>query len=851
LKKIFVILLLCFTTIILNASQNILTPLEANQNKEMSLNSQIINESTKKLSLTNEEKEYLKNKKEITVANLSTLPPFNFYEDGKPKGYSVDYMKLVGEYLGIKIEFISNKSWDEYLSMLKNNEIDLIPHVVVTKEREEYLAFTNFNHIEYNTGIAVNKNSSIKSMKDLNNKVIAVTNKTFLHEYLKEKFPEYSLLLTSSAEKSIETLSSGESDAVIASLPALNYYIQKNWLSNIKTISINDFGISLKTSLPMAVSKDNLILKSILEKVNLAISYGEINKLKQKWMSVTSFEYSNDDMHNEEIDYLKSKKNIKMCVLPNWLPFEQIDANGNHKGIGADIMKIISKYIDKPIELVPTKEWAESLQNIKDRKCDVLPVVMDVPSRRIAMNFTKPYFVEPFVLATTMDKAFIKDSSSLNNKKIGIVKNYAFIEVLKEKNPSIEIIEVKDTKEGLAKVNSGELFGYVDTMPTISYSIQKHSMLNLKIAGILEFDIELSIGSRNDEPILNTIMQKALDSISEEHKRTIIGKWIEIKVSQEYDYKILWQISAIFLIIVLAVLYKNRSVILLNNELTKAKEEREEQQKMVNKYVPILSTDTKGIIIDVNESYCKATGFSKKELMGSTHSIMRHPDMKHEYFENIWNTINKDQIWSGEIKNLKKDKTTVIFNVIIEPIFKDNIKIGYRSISEDITDKKRIEELSVTDKLTGLYNRLKLDELMLVKIEAFRRYKVDFSIILLDIDNFKSVNDTYGHDVGDSVLQTIAKILRSHIRITDIVGRWGGEEFIIICNNTNLDNSKILAEHIRQIIENTKFDKLGTKTISLGLSQFQKDDDLKTIFKRADDALYEAKTTGKNKVCVL
>ena len=516
-----------------------------------------------------------------------------------------------------------------------------------------------------------------------------------------------------------------------------------------------------------------------------------------------------------------------------------------------DSVKIVSKYIDKPIELVPTKEWAESLQNIKDRKCDVLPVVMDVPSRRTAMNFTKPYVEEPFVIATTMDKFFIKDSTSLNNKKVGIVKNYAFIEVLKHKNPSVEIVDVLDTKEGLERVRSGELFGYIDTMPTIGYAIQKYSMLDLKIAGKLEFNIELSIASRNDEPILNTIMQNALDSISAEHKRTIIGKWIEIKVVQAFDYTVLWQISAIFLIIVLAVLYKNRSVILLNNELTKAKEEREEQQKMVNKYVSILSTDTKGIISNVNESYCKTTGFSKKELIGSTHSIMRHPDMKHEVFEDIWNTINKDQIWSGEIKNLKKDKTTVIFNVNIEPIFKDNIKIGYRSISEDITDKKRIEELSVTDKLTGLYNRLKLDELMLIKIEAFRRYNVDFSIILLDVDNFKSVNDTYGHDVGDYVLQTMAKTLRTHIRITDIIGRWGGEEFLIICNNTNLDNSKILAENIRKIVENIKFDKVGNKTISLGLSEFQKDDDVKSIFKRADDALYEAKTTGKNKVCTL
>ncbi|WP_368031234.1 transporter substrate-binding domain-containing protein [Arcobacter sp. s6] len=847
--KIF-ILIISFL-FILNASQNISIPQESDINKKNFLTSQIINENIKNLSLTNEEKEYLKNKKVLTVANVDTLPPFNFYENGKAKGYSVDYMELVGDYLDIEIKFISHKSWDDYLQMLKNNEIDLIPHVAITKEREEYFSFTNFNHIEYTTGIAVNKNSNVNSMKDLNNKLIAVTNNSFLHNYLKEKFPEYSLLLTSSIGKAIQTLSMGESNAVIGSLPTLNYYIQKNWLSNVKTITVDDFGTSLKTNLPMAVHKDNLILKSILEKVNSEINHSEIAKLKEKWMNISTLDYKNDDIELEELNYLKSKKNIKICVLPNWLPFEQINEKGKHIGIGADIMNIISMYIDKPIELVPTNEWLQSLQNIRDRKCDVLPVAMNVPSRRDAMNFTEPYVSEPFVIATKMDKLFIKDSSSLSNKKIGIVRSYAFIEVLKQKNPSIQIIEVSDTKEGLEKVSNGELYGYIDTMPTIGYGIQKYSMFDLKIAGKLEFNIELSIASRNDEPILNTIMQKALDSISEEHKRTIIGKWVEIKVSQEFNYKILWQISALFLFIVLAILYKNRAIILLNKELVKVKNEIEEQQKMVNKYVSILSTDKTGIITDVNESFCNVIGFSKEELIGFTHDVMKHPNMNNEFFAKMWNAISNNQVWSGEITNLKKDKSTIIFNMYIEPIFKNGEKIGYRSISEDITDKKRIEELSVTDKLTGLYNRLKLDELMLIKIEEFRRYKIDFSIILLDIDNFKKVNDTYGHDVGDYVLQTIAKILKSHIRITDIVGRWGGEEFIIICNNTNLNNSKILAENIRKIIENTKFDKIGTKTVSLGLSQFQKDDNIKTIFKRADDALYEAKTTGKNKVCTL
>ncbi|PUE63432.1 hypothetical protein B0174_11360 [Arcobacter caeni] len=813
------------------------------------LYSQDLKENKSNLNLTKEEIEYLKNKKVLKVPSIETLPPFNFTENGKAKGYSIDYMELVGKYLDIKIEFISDKTWDEYLQMLKNKEIDLIPHMAITKERQEYFAFTNFNHIEYDAGIAVHRNSKIDSMEDLKDKVIAVTKKSFVETYLKTNFPDFSLVLVSSTAEAVEFLSLGKADVAIGNLPGLNYFIQKNWLSNIKTITIDNFGTALKTNLPMAVSKDNQILKSILEKVNATMTHNEIAALKQKWMNVSSLDYSNNELNSIELNYLQNKNEIKMCVLPNWLPFEQIDENGNHKGIGADIMKLISTYINKPIKLIPTDKWEQSLENIKIRKCDILPIAVNLPSRRDSMNFTKPYFLEPFVIATKTDKLFIKDSTSLSDKKIGIQKDYSFKEILQEKNPSIQIISVENTKEGLERVSSGELFGFVDTMPTIGYSMQKYSMYDLKIAGKLEFNTEISIASRNDEPLLNTIMQKALDSISEEQKRTIIGKWVEIKIAQVFDYTFILQITALFLFIVLAVLYKNRAVTLLNKELIKVKNEMEEQQKMVDKYVLILSTNTEGIIIDVNEAFCKIIGFSKEELIGFTPNIMRHPDMDENFFSLMWDTINKNKIWSGEITNLKKDKTPIIFNMNIEAIFKNGIKIGYRSISEDITDKKRIEELSVTDKLTGLYNRLKLDEMMLIKIEEFRRYKIDFSIILIDIDNFKEVNDNYGHDVGDYVLQKLAKILKENIRTSDIVGRWGGEEFIIICNNTNLENSMVLAQNIRKIVENTIFDKIGSKTISLGLSQFHKDDDVKTLFKKADNALYIAKTTGKNKAC--
>ena len=137
-----------------------------------------------------------------------------------------------------------------------------------------------------------------------------------------------------------------------------------------------------------------------------------------------------------------------------------------------------------------------------------------------------------------------------------------------------------------------------------------------------------------------------------------------------------------------------------------------------------------------------------------------------------------------------------------------------------------------------------------MRIEEFKRYKTEFSILLLDIDDFKKINDTYGHDVGDYVLKTVAKTLKENTRTTDVVGRWGGEEFIIVCENTNLDGSKILAEHLRDIVYKTNFEKVGNITISLGIAQFKENDTISSVFKRADNRLYIAKTTGKNRVGV-
>ncbi len=172
-------------------------------------------------------------------------------------------------------------------------------------------------------------------------------------------------------------------------------------------------------------------------------------------------------------------------------------------------------------------------------------------------------------------------------------------------------------------------------------------------------------------------------------------------------------------------------------------------------------------------------------------------------------------------------------------------------LQEKLTIEKNnlLQELSEQDFLTKLLNRRKLDESLDLEVARSSRYGADFSVIIMDLDHFKNVNDTFGHNTGDQVLVDVAKVLSDSIRNTDIIGRWGGEEFLIICPNTTCDGAKKLAETVRFSVEKFKHKDCGTITGSFGVAQFIINSDKERLIAKADSALYSAKKMGKN--CVM
>lgn len=164
---------------------------------------------------------------------------------------------------------------------------------------------------------------------------------------------------------------------------------------------------------------------------------------------------------------------------------------------------------------------------------------------------------------------------------------------------------------------------------------------------------------------------------------------------------------------------------------------------------------------------------------------------------------------------------------------------------------QQLEDLAVTDRLTGLFNRRRLDEVLAHECERARRSGLPLALILADVDHFKGVNDTFGHPVGDQLLIAIAGLLLRGVRKVDTVGRWGGEEFMILCPNTSLHAAGAVAENIRAAMAGHDFPIVGRKTCSFGIAEYRPGEAPEATLGRADQALYRAKSEGRNRVVAL
>jgi len=530
----------------------------------------------KKSFLNKKEKEYISKQKTIKVHNELDWAPFNYNIDGKPQGYSIDFISLVASKVGLEIEFVSGPTWDRFLKMVKDDKLDVMLNIASTPQREEYLKFTS-SYMENIDSVFVRKyEKNLKSLADFKDKRLAVVKGFYEEELLEKHYPNIKLVKFQNTLDAIKSVAFGEVHGVINSFTNINYLIENYGITNLKpAFEVDDERFNLK--LRFAVKKNNHLLGSILEKGLQQLTQKEILTLKRKWLSkeLSIGEIKAPLLNLKEIEYLKNKKTVNMCVDPSWMPFESIK-DSKHIGIAADFFELFQKDIGIPIKLIETNSWSQSLEFVQNRRCDILSLAMETPQRKKYLNFTKPYLTIPLVLATKMDVQFIADFQTIIDKPLAIPKGYAFAELLKVKYPKLKLIEVENIKDGLQKVKDGKIFGYIGTLSSVGYMFQKEFTGELKIAGKFDESWNLGVAVRDDHKTLLDIFNKIIYNISDHDKQTISNKWIAIKFEKGINYDLAWKILAISLFIISLIVYWNRRLASLNKELSIAKNKAEE-----------------------------------------------------------------------------------------------------------------------------------------------------------------------------------------------------------------------------------------------------------------------------------
>lgn len=551
-----------------------------------------------------------------------------------------------------------------------------------------------------------------------------------------------------------------------------------------------------------------------------------------------------------ELAYLAKNPVIKLGNDIGWAPFEFVDNEGFYQGVSADYFRLFEEKLGVKFEHEKSRPWSQVVEDAIAGKLLIYSCASPTPERQKYMHFTDPYISFPMVLIARNDVNYIDSFSLLNGQTVAVVRDYWSHEYLKTQFPKINLLVVDSVKEALTAVVTGKAIAYSDNLAVANHYIRKYGMSGLTFVGESQEKFEMAIGVHQSDPILFSIMQKALASISEEERRAIYDRWIHIELVKRLDQKQLWELSGyVFSIIVLLFItllvyryQRNRfqHYITQINELNFASKIELVTEK----------------VVWVSQSYAALRGCEVGDLIGQRYTEFASDRVSEEAIQAIKQQLIAGKTWVGEVEGRRCNGEHYWVKLTLTPQKNWLGKITHVWATRvDITDKKRIEALSNTDELTKLYNRHYFNKTLPSLQQQYQGSGKHLCLASIDIDYFKLINDTYGHLVGDRVLQQVADYLKACCREEGAMAfRLGGEEFMLVAFVADVNAFYQQLESLRQQILAAKIENrdapLGYLSISIGACCWPdgQPSDWDALYRQVDDLLYQAKQSGRNQL---
>jgi diguanylate cyclase (GGDEF)-like protein/PAS domain S-box-containing protein len=511
--------------------------------------------------------------------------------------------------------------------------------------------------------------------------------------------------------------------------------------------------------------------------------------------------------------FLEDLGPVRMAVDPDWEPYEWVTPEGEFLGIAAELLELIAMRLGLDFELVPTRDWSQSLAASKSGEAHILAFLNRTPARDEWLLFTEPYFTDPAVFITREDHDYIFDPGRLTGESMVLPAGTSMEERIRQAYPNLEIVIVETESEAFQYVNDRKADMTLRSLTMAAYTIRKDGLFNLKIAGQLpDYTNSFRIGVTKELPQLRAILDKGVFTISPQDMQRAINTYVSIEARTAVDYWYVARLAVVFLVLLASGLYWNYRLSKLNRQLkaretelvklsTRLEEElsvrsrmegqlkqQAEHLRLIIDTVPayIYAKDENGRFLLANKKLADLIGVSPEEVVGKTSRDYGATEEQQAMYLEADRTVLQTgkAMFIPQEEDIRADRTLGWFQTTKTPYkHPDWDKPAILGVSIDITDRVNNEELirhmAQHDGLTGLPNRALFSDRLGQALAIARRSGTRLALLFVDLNGFKPVNDTHGHLVGDLVLKETAQRLRDAVRESDGVGRIGGDEFVL------------------------------------------------------------------------
>ena len=798
-------------------------------------------------------------------------PPLSLADaNGKADGFAVELTQTVLRAVGHEVRF-DVRPWAQIKQDLVEGGLDLLPLVGRTPEREALFDFT-VPYLSFHGVVVVRRDfRGISSAEQLPHHRLGVMASDNAEEYLRRKGWDHSLQTTKTFKEAFEQLRRGETDAVVVQ-DLVAYGL-------IHALGEDDFRIALRLddfrqNFCIAVTKgDKELLALLNEGLSRVFIDGTYDKLRRKWLGHFNPQqfFAPDALvqfSQDEQRWIEAHPEVLFTGAPNWLPYEAFDGNGNYIGIVAEHLKLIEQKSGLRFKALSVSSWGESLRMASEGRVAVISG--DAADAILNLRFrpVEPYSHNPIVIVTNAGEDYVENLEQIKGRRIAIVKDYGYAADIHRYYPDIGFIEVENIQRGLSGVAEGRLDAMLAPMALTSYHMAELGLHNVKVVGKTPIVMDLTLFVDRDQPLLHSIVEKSLHAISHKDSQAILQRWIQQEYVEKTDYGLLLYLGLLSLAALTVALTWNLS---LRRQIERRRKvemalqrlmdqlqrsEAKFRQLVENSNDIIYSLTPEGVFTFVSPAWTRLLGHATAEVEGKSFTEFIHLDdlpscqtflqrvvVHGEHQEGMEYRVrheNGEWRWHASNASPRKDAAGAI--------------IGYDGLARDITERKRQEKLILHqahyDSLTGLPNRLLAMDRLGQMLRQALRDSTQVAVLFLDLDDFKKVNDSLGHEVGDQLLVQCARRLGSVLRDTDTIGRLGGDEFIVLLGGL-ADGSlaQRVADHL--LAQFSRPFGVGERrlkiTASIGIALYPTDGtEVSELLRNSDAAMYHAKQMEPN-----